>query len=402
MKTMAPVTSTDTVWTGLDILEAEDFDFIRSARVGLLVNQASVNRKMIHAVDLLRRHPGVELCALFGPQHGLWGTTQDNMIEWQSFRDSRLGLPAHSLYGQHRKPTPEMLRDIDHLIIDLPDIGSRYYTFAWTARLCLEACAGQNIPVTVLDRPNPIGGHMMEGPTLSREFRSFVGLYETPIRHAMTMGELLSMINTEEEIGCRLQVVPCRGWLRSSWFDETGLPWVLPSPNMPTLDTATVYPGGCLLEATNISEGRGTTRPFELVGAPFIESYRLADHLNNMALPGVYFRPASFEPTFHKFSGVTCGGVQVAVTCRDEFLPVQTYACLIYAIGELYPESFRWKEPPYEYEYEKMPIDILWGDDSLRMAVEKQTGLSLLSEKMESDIRAFRPLREKYLLYRDS
>jgi uncharacterized protein YbbC (DUF1343 family) len=387
------------VLTGLDVLEEMKFRQIRGSKVGLVVNPASVNRRLEHAADIFTRAEGLKMVSLFGPQHGITGTTQDNMIEWQGALDKRLGLPAHSLYGSHRKPTGEMLEGIDTLVLDLPDVGARYYTFNWTAKLCLEACAEKGIKMVVLDRPNPINGIQTEGPLLHCSYRSFVGLFEIPIRHGMTTGELLLMMNGEEKIGCNLEVIKARGWERKMWFDETGLPWVIPSPNMPTLDTAIVYPGMCLLEATNISEGRGTTRPFEICGAPYVNAHEMVNAMNEYKLPGVFFRPLQFEPTFQKHSGKTCGGFQIHVTDRESFRPMQTTVALLFSVKKLYPGYFEWKNPPYEYEYEKLPIDILWGDTSIREAVDGGGHYDEILEKMKRGDEDFKHLREKYLVY---
>ena len=277
----------------------------------------------------------------------------------------------------------------------------RYYTFIWTAKLH-EACAEMGIKMVILDRPNPINGIHLEGPVLNKEFRSFVGLFEIPIRHGMTIGELMTMINDRENIGCRLEVIKMRGWNRNMWFEDTGLPWVLPSPNMPAVDTAVVYPGGCLLEATNLSEGRGTTRPFELFGAGFIDADRLVEHMNRKNLPGVLFRMTYFQPTFNKFSGKVCGGFQMHVINREAFRPVKTTVLFIEVVKRLYPDLFAWKNPPYEYEFKKMPIDILWGDSSLRETIDSASdGIRMkeLEDKAKSDLEKFSALRKDYLIY---
>ena len=387
------------VKTGIDIIEEEGFKVLENHNAGLVVNPASVNKKLEHTVDILSRGKNFQLKALFGPQHGIYGNTQDNMIEWEGFTDPATGLPVYSLYGTHRKPTEEMLEGIDALVVDLPDVGARYYTFLWTAKLCVEACAEKNIKMILLDRPNPIAGNTIEGPSLDISFKSFVGLSPIPIRHGMTMGELLTLINKKENIGCNLVVVAVEGWSRNLWFDETDLPWILPSPNMPTLDTATVYPGGCLLEATNISEGRGTCRPFEIVGAPYINAREIVREMNSFNLPGVIFRPAHFEPTFNKHKGKICGGFHIHITDREKFSSVETIARFIYTVKKLHPNMFKWKEPPYEYEYDKMPIDILWGDDSLRNIVDSQGDIDELLKKAKEAGDAFTIERKEYLIY---
>ena len=336
---------------------------LRGARIGTLLHPASVSANCEHASRILERANGdlFRLSAFFGPQHGYLGQTQDNMVEWQSYEHPRLGIPVHSLYGEHREPTAAMLENLDALVIDLQDVGARYYTFIWTMFLCLRACEEHNIEVIVLDRPNPIDGITIEGPLLDPEYRSFVGLHPLPVRHGRTIGELAELFRDEVFPRCRLTVLPMKGWDRAMWFDETGLPWVMPSPNMPTLDTATVYPGMCLLEGTNISEGRGTTRPFEIFGAPFIDAELLTRDLNRLALPGVHFRETWFQPTFQKFAGEMCGGAQLHVTDRRIFAPFRTGLEIIRTIRRLFGDSFQWKQPPYEYEYERLPIEVLLG-----------------------------------------
>jgi uncharacterized protein YbbC (DUF1343 family) len=336
---------------------------LRGARVGALLHPASVSAKLEHASHVLEKLNGelFKLTAFFGPQHGFLGQTQDNMVEWKSYEHPRLHIPVHSLYGELREPTAEMLRDLDVLLVDLQDIGARYYTFIWTLYLCMRACEKQGARVVVLDRPDPINGVTTEGPVIESGYESFVGLHPIPVRHGRTIGELAAQFREEAFPKCRLSILPMKHWERSMWFDQTDLPWIIPSPNMPTLDTATVYPGMCLVEATNISEGRGTTRPFEIFGAPFIEPPDLCRELNSLKLPGVFFRENYFEPTFQKFAGQICGGAQIHVLDRNIFRPFQTGIEIIRCIRKLYPDSFAWKQPPYEYEYEKLPIQVLLG-----------------------------------------
>lgn len=336
----------------------------RDLKLAAVLHQASVNSGLRHSLDLLRQHDGERftLAALFGPQHGFAGTTQDNMIEWQGYRHPQLGIPVHSLYGEHREPTPEMLSGIDAMFVDLFDIGARYYTFIWTLYLCMRASQRAGIPVIVADRPNPINGVTREGELLDPDYRSFVGLHPIQVRHAMTIGELATLFQREAFPDCQLHVLPIGAWQREMWHDETGLPWVMPSPNMPTLDTATVYPGMCLLEATNLSEGRGTTRPFELFGAPFIDSEKLVSDLAQHRLPGVHFRRADFQPTFQKFAGEVCHGAQIHVTDRATFLPLRTAITILEVVRRRWPGDFAWKQAPYEYETEKLPIEILTGN----------------------------------------
>jgi uncharacterized protein YbbC (DUF1343 family) len=335
----------------------------RGARIGALLHPASVSAKLEHASQILERLNGdlFRLGAFFGPQHGFLGQTQDNMAEWKSYEHPRLGIPVYSLYGEHREPTAEMLREIDVLLVDLQDIGARYYTFIWTLYLCMAACEKHEVAVIVLDRPNPLNGVTTEGPVLDPNYKSFVGMHPIPVRHGRTIGELAAQFRDEAFPKCRLSILPMKNWERAMWFDETGLPWVMPSPNMPTLDTATVYPGMCLLEGTNISEGRGTTRPFEIFGAPFINAERSCCELNSLNLPGMFFRENYFQPTFQKFAGQLCGGAQLHVLDREAFRPFQTGVEIIRSIRKLYPDSFAWKQPPYEYEFRKLPIEILLG-----------------------------------------
>ena len=336
---------------------------LRGARVGALLHPASVSSKLEHASRVLERYNDnlFRLVAFFGPQHGFLGQTQDNMMEWKSYEHPRLRIPVYSLYAEHREPTAEMLQDLDVLLFDLQDIGARYYTFIWTMHLCMRACEKNGVATVVLDRPNPINGISVEGPLLDPHYRSFVGLHLIPVRHGKTIGELAQQFRDEAFPKCKLSILPMKNWEREMWFDHTGLPWVMPSPNMPTLDTATVYPGMCLLEGTNISEGRGTTRPFEIFGAPFIDPEKLSSELNALNLPGVFFRENYFQPTFHKFAGEVCGGMQIHVTDRDEFRPFLTGVEIIKRIRKIYGKEFQWRQPPYEYEWKRLPIEILIG-----------------------------------------
>lgn len=389
------------IQTGLDRFEKAWPKKLKGARVGFLVHPASVNRRLKHAVDLFISSKNLELKALFGPQHGIRGETQDNMIEWEGFRDRRTGLPVYSLYGDTRNPESSMLKDIDVLAIDMQDVGSRYYTFIWTMELCMQSCQEMNKSIVILDRPNPVGGHLGEGPVLEMSYASFVGQRPLPIRHGMTTGEIAGYLKNEFYASLDFHVMPMMNWKRKMWFDNTGLPWVMPSPNMPTLDTATVYPGMCLLEGTNLSEGRGTTRPFEIFGAPFIDPDSLADYLNTVRLPGVVFRPLYFQPAFQKHAGKLCGGAQIHVVGRERFKPFRTGVAILIAIHALYPDQFSWKQPPYEYEYKKMPVDILAGTDRLRKGIERDEKLDHMEEWWEEEYSQFnRKYRKKYLIYK--
>lgn len=386
--------------TGLDLVEKYWPRDLRGARVGLVAHPASVNRKFEHAVDIFRRSKKFQLAALFGPQHGIHGQTQDNMVEWEGFEDPATGLPVYSLYGKARKPLPEMLQDIDVLALDLQDVGSRYYTFIWTLDLCMQACKEQNKALVVLDRPNPLNGLRTEGPVLQPDFASFVGLRPLPVRHAMTIAEIGHYLEDAFHPGIHYRVVPMEGWKRKMWFHDTGLPWVMPSPNMPTTDTAVVYPGMCLLEGTNLSEGRGTTRPFEIFGAPFVQPAALAARLKEFKLPGVRFRPLHFLPTFQKHGGELCGGAQIHVTDQERFRPFRTAVAILKAVHNTWPRDFAWKQPPYEYEEHLMPIDILAGSDRLRKDIEAWKDVAEMEAWWSAEARAFEKARKQYLLYR--
>ena len=365
-------------------------------RVGLVCNPASVDNQLTHATDRIAVLPKTRLTALFGPQHGFQSDRQDDMIETPHARDAARGVPVYSLYSETRTPTAGMLRDLDVLVVDLPDVGTRVYTYAYTMANCLRACREHGVPVVVTDRPNPIGGVGVEGPLLDPSCASFVGQFPIPLRHGLTIGELARLFNDEFGIGASLEVEPMTGWQRPMHFDETGLPWVLPSPNLPTLDSLLVYPGMVLLEGTNLSEGRGTTRPFELFGAPWLDGARLAERLNDTGLPGVRFRPVGFEPTFQKHANTACGGCQIHIRDRRAFRPVRTALAVLDACRDANPERFAWRQPPYEYEHDRMPIDVLWGSDALRRAVEAgEPLLNALREPSED----FLELRARYLLY---
>jgi len=388
---------------GLDTFERNWPKRLRDARVGLLVHPASVNKRLEHAVNVFLKSKKLVLKAIFGPQHGIYGETQDNMIEWEGFHDRQTGLPVFSLYGQTRKPEPSMLEHIDVLVIDIQDVGARYYTFIWTMENCMQACMEMNKSIVILDRPNPIGGHKIEGSVLEKAYTSFVGQRPLPVRHGMTVGEIGNYLWNTFYPSLDFHVIPMQGWKRTSWFDNTLLSWVMPSPNMPTLDTATVYPGMCLFEGTNISEGRGTTRPFEIFGAPFIEPDLLVKQLEKSKLPGVMFRPLYFQPTFQKHAGNICGGAQLHVTHRERFKPFKTGITIVKVVHDLYPENFSWKQPPYEYETEKMPIDILAGTGKLREDIEKGEKLDRMEEWWQEQSKEFnKRYRKKYLIYHNT
>ena len=384
---------------GIEKLCTEYVDLIKGRRVGLVCNQASVDHDLRHSADVLKSVEGVNLTALFGPQHGIRGDVQDNMVETPHTRDAETGLPVYSLYSETREPTEEMLEDVDVLVCDLQDVGCRIYTFVYTIANCMRVARKLGKSVVVCDRPNPIGGVEVEGNVLETGFESFVGQFPLPTRHGMTAGELSRMFNEHWGIGCELEVVAMDGWSREMWFDETDAPWVLPSPNMPTLDSATVFPGTVHLEGTQVSEGRGTTRPFELVGAPYIEAGNFARKLESIGLPGVLFRPTNFLPTFQKHAGVTCGGVQIHVLERLELRPVITGLAVVKSCYDLYGDEFRWKEPPYEYVFDKNPFDVISGTDRLRVAIERGDSLEEFERSWSTGLRQFEEARQRYLLY---
>ena len=371
---------------------------LAGSTIGLVCNHASVDVGFLHVVDRAFATPGVTVGALFGPQHGFRSDVQDNMVETPHARDARRRVPLYSLYSETREPTAEMLKGLDALVIDLQDIGARIYTYIYTMANCMRAAARHGVRVVVCDRPNPIGG-AIEGACLQRGWESFVGQYPIPMRHGMTIGELARLFNDAYGIGADLEVVPMEGWQRSHYADQTGLPWVMPSPNMPTLDSAIVYPGTVLFEGTLLSEGRGTTRPFELVGAPWIDAERFADAMNALGLPGAYFRPSGFEPTFQKHAKQPCGGCQIHVTDRETFQPVATGVALIDTFRRFDVERFAWRQPPYEYEHELMPIDMLAGSDLLRRQIESGVPLAEIAASWRDDEAAFARLRAPYLLY---
>jgi uncharacterized protein YbbC (DUF1343 family) len=372
---------------------------LNGLRVGVLANPASVDHHFGHVVDRLGASSAWRLAAIFGPQHGFRSDLQDNMIETPHGQDPRRDVPIFSLYSETREPTPEMLDLIDVLVIDLQDVGARIYTFIYTMANCLRAAARAGFPVIVCDRPNPIGGVAVEGPMLEPGYQSFVGQFPIPMRHGMTVAELALLFNQHHGIGAPLEIVAMEGWSREMYFDDTDIPWVMPSPNMPTLDSAIVYPGTVLFEGTTISEGRGTTRPFELIGAPWLDGMQLAARMNRAGLKGAYFREVAFEPTFQKHARTTCGGCQIHVTSRVDFAPVKASVSLIRECYASAQSQFKWREPPYEYEHDKMPIDILAGSPLLREQIEQQVPLEEIAESWRPGETAFAEARKPYLLY---
>ena len=388
---------TDPVKTGLESILSGLYSNLKSLHSGLIFHQASVTSDLKSASEELIK-AGFKLERLFGPQHGARGEKQDNMKESESYRDPVLKLPVYSLYGDVRKPTAEMLDGLELLFFDLQDVGVRIYTFIWTMALAMEACAEAGVKFVVLDRPNPIGGIKREGALLRKGYESFIGLHPIPLRHGLTAAELALWLKTERGIKCELDIINCEGLQRSMLWQDCGLPWIMPSPNLPTADSCIVYPGMVLLEGTNISEGRGTTRPFEIFGAPWLNSRELVNRLNELKLPGVKFREQFFEPTFNKYTGQLCGGAQIHVTDPLTFEPVRMAIEILRIIRQI-SQSFNWLMPPYEYEEKLLPIDILWGSDKLRMGIDSgETTYNILAG-VEKELLKFSLEVEPYLLY---
>jgi uncharacterized protein YbbC (DUF1343 family) len=385
---------------GIEQLLLSPPEWISQYRLGLLCNQASTDSRLSHSRDLLNKcFPG-QLTCLFTPQHGFFSEKQDNMIESSHGFDPVTGLPVYSLYSRDRRPSKEMFDLFDVLIIDLFDVGTRVYTFLYTMAYCLEAAAEFGKKVLVLDRPNPVGGYFVEGNIIQKECFSFVGLYPLPMRHGLTFGELALLLTKHFNIGAELEVVPMQGWRRSMLYEDTGLPWVFPSPNMPSPDTALVYPGQVLWEGTNISEGRGTCLPFEIFGAPFFDHDAILRKVEeNVSLAGCFLRPLIFEPTANKWSGQTCKGFQIHVSNPATYRPYRTSLALLQAVMLLYPEAFQYKKPPYEYEYERLPMDLILGDRQMRLALEQGHDIMALEKSWQQDLGAFEKLRQETFLY---
>jgi uncharacterized protein YbbC (DUF1343 family) len=384
---------------GIEELLSKRGDLLRGARVGLICNQASVDHELRHSADLCRAQDDFKLTALFGPQHGIRGEAQDNMIESPHTFDAETGLPVYSLYSETREPTEAMLEEIDAFVFDMQDVGCRIYTFVYTLANCMRAAQKYGKRVVVCDRPNPIGGEKVAGNILEPEYASFVGQFPLPTRHGMTVCELAKMFRERWGINCELELVLMDGWTRELWFDQTDAVWVLPSPNIPTLDSATVFPGTVHLEGTQMSEGRGTTKPFELIGAPYIDPAAFRRELDSLDLPGVHFRACSFQPTFQKHAGSACGGVQIHVTDREQFEPVITGVATVKVAHDLYRDQFLWKQPPYEYVYDKNPFDVIAGTASLREALQKGDSLNAIRDSWDANLMSFMSERSKYLLY---
>lgn len=381
------------VLLGIDRLLHGESKLLHGRRLGLVVNQTSQTSELMPVIDAIRGDATLRLTALFGPEHGVRGDTQAG-VKVGTGNDPATGLPAYSLYGEHIKPDAGMLTEVDTFVFDIQDAGVRFFTYIYTLAYVMQAAAEHDREVVVLDRPNPITGSRVEGNVLEPGFESFVGLYPIALRHGMTVGEIATMFNHEFSIGCRLQVLEMQGWKRSMWFDQTGCLWVPPAPNMPTLDTAIAYPGTCLFEGINVSEGRGTTRPFEVVGAPWINAGELWAALRELKLPGVVFRQACFTPTFDKYKNELCQGVQVHVTDRDAFLPVTAGLHMLCVIRELYPEKIEWRAGDSTYA-----IDELTGGDQVRHKLEGKVPVPQIEAAFTDKLGQFMEMRRKYLIY---
>ncbi len=386
--------------TGLDVFCENPSRFQPGKRLGILANPASVDGRFRHIRDRINElFPG-KVVALYAPQHGFFAEKQDNMKESDDFTDPDLKIPVYSLYGKTRAPTPEMMAPIDTLIIDLQDVGTRVYTFIYTMAYCMEAAASHGVRVVVLDRPNPVGGAIVEGNLLRPDFASFVGRFPIPMRHGLTISELALLFNDHFHIGCDLTVVPMDNWRRDMFFTQTGLPWVAPSPNLPTPMSAMVYPGQVIWEGTNVSEGRGTTRPFELFGAPFIDPRKIMAHIGPEGVPGAILRPVLFEPTANKWAGQSCRGFQIHPVEPERYRSYATSLLLLQAIIKLYPDCFAWSEPPYEYEYHKKPVDLILGNPEVRQRLENMEPINSLESSWQRELAEFQRLSGKYHLYK--
>ena len=385
---------------GIEQLILSRPQWLAKKKFGLLCNQASTDSSLVHSRDLLNRAFPGRLTCLLTPQHGFFSEKQDNMIESLHTDDPATGLPVYSLYSRERRPSKEMFDQFDVLVIDLFDVGTRVYTFLYTMAYCLEAAARFSKKVLVLDRPNPVGGEELEGNIIQEDCYSFVGLYPIPMRHGLTFGELALLLNNHFNIGADLEIIPMQGWQRRMLYSDTGLPWVFPSPNMPSPATALVYPGQVIWEGTNISEGRGTCMPFELFGAPFFEPDEILRRAEeSTALPGCFLRPLIFEPTSNKWAGQTCKGFQVHITDPAAFRPYRTSLALLQTVMLIHPDAFAYKQPPYEYEYERLPMDLILGDRRVRLALEQGKDILTMEKAWQSDLDAFEKLRRKVFLY---
>jgi uncharacterized protein YbbC (DUF1343 family) len=386
------------VQLGIDNLLASKPAWLRSARLGLLANQASVDGRLRHTRDRLLE-AGAKLTAIFAPQHGYFGELQANMIESDDFIDEHLGIPVFSLYGKTRQPAAAMLANIDILVVDLQEVGTRVYTFGTTLALCIEAARDHDVKVVVLDRPNPIGGKQSEGNLLDPELRSFVGYHPLPMRHGLTLAEMALLFNEAFDIAAPLEVYAMMGWSRAMLYRQTGLYWVAPSPNLPTAESTLVYPGQVILEGTNLSEGRGTTTPFELWGSPYLKTDLVLENLTEAKLPGLVLRPALFQPSFDKWADQSCSGFQIHITDAGAYRPYLTSLALVQAVLTSHPGEFKWSSPPYEYEFNHLPIEIILGSANLHKQLETGVAVTDLERSWQPQLRDFRQLCAPHLLY---
>lgn len=387
------------VLTGLDLFKEDYWKKLKGLRLGLLSNQASLDCNLAPAKTVISRLLPGQTKLLFGPQHGHGGEDQDNMVETGHSHDAELNIPVFSLYSKTRKPSRELLDMIDILIIDLQDVGTRVYTFASTMVNCLKAAAQNGKRVIIFDRPNPLGGEIIEGNLLKNELFSFVGTYNLPIRHGLTMGEIAQLINNLMSIDLDLDIVPMRGWRRNMLWHDTEIRWVMPSPNMPFPGTAYVYPGQVIWEATNISEGRGTCRPFELFGSPFLDTKLVLNKVQPGTTEGCHLQETSFRPTFQKWKDELCKGFMIHILDHRKYSPYLTSLSLLKTIYDTHRDTFQWKRPPYEYEYEKMPIDMILGNSSLRREIEAGEDIFSIRSGWLSELDDYREWRKSYLIY---
>ena len=387
------------VKTGLDVILEEKRDDLKNGNLALLCNPASVDNNYLHArLAIENKYPG-SLKALFSPQHGFFAEKQDNMIESGHIIDNVLDIPVFSLYGDARVPDDNMFDGIETLLIDIQDVGTRVYTFIYTISYCMEVAKKLNKKVIILDRPNPVNGNSIEGNLIEDNYRSFVGRYPIPMRHGLTVGEIALLFNEEFNIGCDLEIVKMENWERDMYYKDTGVKWVIPSPNMPTPDTANVYPGQVILEGTNVSEGRGTTQPFEIFGAPYIDTDRLLKEIEN--IKGVFFRDVVFEPTSNKWAGERCFGFQIHITDLSEYNSYETTIRILRAIIKNHGDDFEWKQPPYEYEFRKKPIDMILGSRKIREKIENlNQSVDDIFSGYEPALQKFKEVKSKYHLYK--
>ncbi len=386
------------VTIGLENLITDPPECLKGKRLGLLSNPASVDRDFNHAARLIHDFFPGQLKALFSPQHGFYAEKQDNMIESDHFLEPEFNIPVYSLYNDTRIPTKKMFDHIDVLLVDIQDVGTRVYTFIYTVSYCLEVAAKLDKQVVILDRPNPIGGTQVEGNILSKQFTSFVGRFPIPMRHGLTIGEISQFFNDQFHIGCNLTIIPMTGWKRHLYWEDTQLPWIPPSPNLPTPQSCIVYPGQVIFEGTNISEGRGTTLPFEQFGAPFLDIVKIKAEAEKM-IKGACLRPVNFEPTSGKWQSKVCKGFQIHITSIEEFKPYFSSLILMQLIIKHHTDEFNFTGPPYEYELEKMPIDLILGSKSLRKKLTSLEDLTLLSDQWSTELATFKSISGKYYLY---